>query len=325
MPQVQFKQMIGIISTKNGDWSTDEVIDWIDYLDGKFIRINLENFAIEDFQMLLDTECDVKYKSVLLNTINKFWYRRGIFDFTNHFSGSQFLPQNITVHLHSEYRKMTEAFMNLLIQGKECINRYGNVHPNKFLVLKSAKDVGLKVPASIITNTKSNLKDFHYRHQPLIVKSISDGTNFIIKNEKYALFTSLLNENDIEDLPNTFMPSLIQQYIEKQFEIRAFYLNGKCYSMAIFSQNDEKTQVDFRNYNDEKPNRRSVFQLPKEIETKIDLLMKKFNLNCGSLDLIYSIEKEFVFLEINPVGQFGMVSKPCNYNLEKILAKELLN
>jgi hypothetical protein len=48
-------------------------------------------------------------------------------------------------------------------------------------------------------------------------------------------------------------------------------------------------------------------------------------MNCGSLDLIYSIDNEFVFLEVNPVGQFGMVSKPCNYNLEKILAKELLN
>jgi ATP-GRASP peptide maturase of grasp-with-spasm system len=317
--------MIGIISTKNGDWSTDEVIDWIDYLNGKFVRINLENFTIEDFGILLDTQCDVKYKNLLLNTITKFWYRRGVFDFFNYFLETQFLSKDAILHLHSEYRKTTEVFMQLLVADKVCINRYGNVHPNKFLVLKSANDIGLKVPASIITNTKNSLKDFYYNHQRLIVKSISDGTNFIIEHQKYALFTSLLNESDIQELPNIFMPSLVQEYIEKQFEIRTFYLNGKCYSMAIFSQNDEKTQIDFRNYNDEKPNRRSVFQLPKKIETKIDLLMKKFDMNCGSLDLIYSIDNEFVFLEVNPVGQFGMVSKPCNYNLEKILAKELLN
>jgi hypothetical protein len=31
-----------------------------------------------------------------------------------------------------------------------------------------------------------------------------------------------------------------------------------------------------------------------------------------------------VFLEVNPVGQFGMVSRPCNYQLERKVAELLL-
>ena len=31
-----------------------------------------------------------------------------------------------------------------------------------------------------------------------------------------------------------------------------------------------------------------------------------------------------VFLEVNPVGQFGMVSLPCNYQLEKRIAQYLI-
>jgi hypothetical protein len=31
-----------------------------------------------------------------------------------------------------------------------------------------------------------------------------------------------------------------------------------------------------------------------------------------------------VFLEVNPVGQFGMVSAPCNYHLEKKVAELLI-
>jgi hypothetical protein len=34
---------------------------------------------------------------------------------------------------------------------------------------------------------------------------------------------------------------------------------------------------------------------------------------------------EYVFLEVNPIGQFGMVSAPCNYNLEKKIAQYLIN
>jgi len=37
------------------------------------------------------------------------------------------------------------------------------------------------------------------------------------------------------------------------------------------------------------------------------------------LDLIYSKENEYAFLEINPVGQFGMVSYLCNYHLRQFI------
>ena len=94
--------------------------------------------------------------------------------------------------------------------------------------------------------------------------------------------------------------------------------------MVIFSQNTEGTKTDFRNYNLSKPNRKMRYALPKEIENKIGKLMDSLNLNCGSIDIIYTTKKEYVFLEVNPVGQFGMVSTPCNYALEKQIAKTLI-
>ncbi|WP_447951552.1 hypothetical protein [Chryseobacterium koreense] len=43
-----------------------------------------------------------------------------------------------------------------------------------------------------------------------------------------------------------------------------------------------------------------------------------------SIDMIVNKDWEYYFLEINPVGQFGMISNPCNYFLEKKLAELLL-
>ena len=137
-------------------------------------------------------------------------------------------------------------------------------------------------------------------------------------------YTRELDEELIKSQDEYFFPSLIQEKIDKEFEIRSFYLEGNIYSMAIFSQNDTQTQTDFRHYNSQRPNRTIPYILPEIIQKKIALLMNKLNLICGSLDLIKSKDGNYVFLEVNPNGQFGMISKPCNYQLEKKIANFLI-
>ena len=51
--------------------------------------------------------------------------------------------------------------------------------------------------------------------------------------------------------------------------------------------------------------------------------MDALHLETGSLDLVKTIDGRLVFLEVNPVGQFGMVSIPCNYHLERNIAAAL--
>jgi pyruvate carboxylase len=100
-------------------------------------------------------------------------------------------------------------------------------------------------------------------------------------------------------------------------------LKKKFYTMAIFSQLDRQTSTDFRKYNKQKPNRNVPYLLPKNIKNKIIKLMENCNLNTGSIDMIVDKDDNYIFLEINPVGQFGMVSIPCNYFLEREIALEL--
>lgn len=94
--------------------------------------------------------------------------------------------------------------------------------------------------------------------------------------------------------------------------------------MAIFSQEDQQTEVDFRNYNFEKPNRTVPFLLPIDLQEKLIQLMKNLHLKSGSIDMVLTEEGDYVFLEVNPVGQFGMVSSPCNYELSKLIAETLI-
>jgi hypothetical protein len=54
------------------------------------------------------------------------------------------------------------------------------------------------------------------------------------------------------------------------------------------------------------------------------MAISSVELSTGSLDLVRCPDGRFVFLEVNPVGQFGMISQPCNYRLEKEVAAHLL-
>jgi ATP-GRASP peptide maturase of grasp-with-spasm system len=194
---------------------------------------------------------------------------------------------------------------------------------NKLTVLRFASNEGLIIPETILATTKKDIENFKQKHKNIITKALSELVQLEYKNKIYASYTSEIKELNYLSDTDIITPTLIQNKIEKSFEIRTFYLNGKFFSMAIFSQSIARTSLDFRLYSNERPNRNVPFKLPKNIEIKLEKLCNRLNLNTCSIDLIYNKDKQFIFLEINPVGQFGMTSKPCNYKLDKLIAESL--
>lgn len=96
--------------------------------------------------------------------------------------------------------------------------------------------------------------------------------------------------------------------------------------MAIFSQLDTESELDFRDVdvNGAHPNRMVPYQLPNDIGLRIRQLMKRLNLESGSIDMIVDDNDDYYFLEVNPVGQFNFVSEVCNYYIEKDIAFSLI-
>ena len=222
----------------------------------------------------------------------------------------------------AEQKAFFDAFCELH-KDKKWLNRHHNSRISKIFQLLEAKTVGLDFPESRIISSKNEITKFH--SQKIIIKPIQDVSHIHINGEPYTQYTTVCTKEMIDQLNDTFFPCLCQKFIDKNLEIRAFFLEGKIYSMGICSTFDEQTQIDFRRYNRKHPNRVIPYQLPDHIEEKITLLMRNLSLNCGSLDLILGNDGRYYFLEVNPVGQFGMVSKPCNYDLENAIAKFLIS
>lgn len=239
---------------------------------------------------------------------------------------SQGLSGEIGSYRQSEFRGLSHYFFNLL-KDKPSLGSwfYSGKDPSKARQLLLAAEAGLAVPDTIVTDSRSRLEAFINDYPKVICKNISEIGFFRFANRGSATYTAVIDKKDLADIPDTFYPSLFQEAIEKQFEIRVFVLGDELYSMAIFSSDDSQTEVDFRRYNYVNPNRTVPIDLPQTVCEKVKEFMRKAELETGSLDLILSRTGEYYFLEVNPGGQFSMVSIPCNYHLEKKMAEYLLN
>ena len=170
---------------------------------------------------------------------------------------------------------------------------------------------------------KKELIKFKNVQGRIINKSIKNSFQIVNESISYYNHTECVTDEIIENIEDTFFPSLFQEELNKSFELRIVFVNTCLWTMAIFSQNDEKTKVDLRNYNLDKPNRKVPFILPDRIKRKVIKFIGLSGLNIGAIDMVVTRDNRYVFLECNPNGQINMVSENCNYPIEKYIAEQL--
>lgn len=330
-----------LIFSQDFESTTNVVLQWLEYYDQKFYRINTEDHVECNYIKLLGTELRFeliinKKDYIRSSDIKSFWYRKGNVtinklskELLSRVSPFQAANEAIYKHLNREIGAIDTIIYNNLENHTISLGKVSNAVNNKIVHFQIARSLGLGIPDSYICTQKADLIQL-LRDNPskqFVVKAISDVTFFEFQENgedvSYAMYTEVFEQSRIEELSNTFFPSLLQEKLNKRYELRIFYLDGEFYPMAIFSQRDPQTRVDFRKYNRKNPNRRVPFKLPTRISLALRSLMTLLDLNTGSIDMIVTPEFKYYFLEVNPVGQFGMVSSPCNYYLERKIARIL--
>jgi ATP-GRASP peptide maturase of grasp-with-spasm system len=315
--------MILIIS-ENNDYFTDKVIEWLLYFGiSDLVRINeSDKIFVKEIDLRQDGNfCfSLNGKDIWASDVDFFWYRRGnlnpLVDKKFDFKDNK-MNEDIDKFLFHEW-KVCKNFILHLLHKKPSLGNFFLSEVNKLVNLEIAKECGLDVPITYIASNPKRLQSFHNIY-PSITKPIGEVMPIMYDKGYFMMYSSEFEEKYFSE-KQTIVPSLLQEKIHKHFEIRVFVMFDRLYSMAIFSQRNEKTNIDYRNYDDEKPNRMIPYKLPLSIEQKILFFMNKINLNTGSLDLIRTFDGRFIFLEINPAGNIEMIDVNCNYNIDKEIA-----
>lgn len=315
--------MILVIGDTN-DITTNIAMEWIRHYTKDVKRINFSGYTPLNSLKITNQTCTSKIACIDTSKVEKIWHRRG---------SMRFLPstlRNTTSSLYTYLKKEEDSLLksleDILGDTKEYIGSYHKEVENyKIDYLLKAKDCGIRIPDTLITTSKKELQSFFNAYDQIITKDIRYGIKIKTQDSgMYSAGTFVVSEDMITSMKEHFAPTLVQEKVDKKYEIRVFFFKTTLYPMAILSQNDTKTSVDYRNYNREKPNRNVPVLLPKHIEQKVLNFIKRSRLSTGSIDLIVDRSDDYIFLEVNPQGQLDWVSKHCNYYIEKNIAEYLV-
>jgi glutathione synthase/RimK-type ligase-like ATP-grasp enzyme len=175
--------------------------------------------------------------------------------------------------------------------------RHGEV---KALQLAEASKAGLKTPHTLISNDVTRatafvdaLGDAECAIKPLMAVGVTDDQGY-----RLPLTTTLPPGHSLESV--ALAPTMFQPYVDKAFELRCVVIGEEIFCAKMDSQANEDSRLDWRGGHPE----HEVFALPEQVQASLRRLMDSFGLNFASLDMIVTPEGDFVFLELNPNGQW---------------------
>jgi glutathione synthase/RimK-type ligase-like ATP-grasp enzyme len=123
------------------------------------------------------------------------------------------------------------------------------------------------------------------------------------ENISCSIYTTPIREQDLALLDTIRLaPGFFQEYIPKRVELRVTIIGDDIFTAELHSQVHEETCYDWRHYEVEIP--MYEHQLPVEIAEQCLALTKAYGLNFSTSDLILTPDGRYVFLEMNPNGQF---------------------
>jgi MvdC family ATP-grasp ribosomal peptide maturase len=195
---------------------------------------------------------------------------------------------------------------------------------DKFRQLAAAIRHGFSVPRTLVTNNPDEVRAFFEDLKGNVVTKLLTALSFSMDGRAAAMHTSLMRRDHLDKLDSLrFCPMVFQEHISKAFELRIAYVGGRCFAGAIDASKSANGHVDWRKSGpDECPFRK--VDVPDELAARIDSLMKDLGLGFGALDVIRTPEGEYVFLEVNPVGEWGMLERDLDLPIADAIAEELL-
>lgn len=209
---------------------------------------------------------------------------------------------------NNESRGAIRSFLSVLkckwVNRKETVDYLAS---NKLYQQLIANQTGLLVPATLISNNPESVISFSTPKEGLLLKSI--GYIKLDEEDRKFIYSQRFSHNELIESTEAIRrcPIFCQEYVQKFYEHRVMVIGCRVLACRIDSQASEKTKVDWRHYDFENV-KHSPVELPFSIQENLLRFMKAIGLQYGAIDLIETPKGEFVFLEVNPSGQWGWIA-----------------
>ncbi len=178
-----------------------------------------------------------------------------------------------------------------------------------------AKEIGFKIPPTILTNNKISLDSY-----------VKNYGNALILREfcapPYSFPPIHLDLSKISFKNFSSSPVCFQQYIDKDYELRVVVLFDSIYPCKIYSQDSKLTEKDWRVHDDANV-KWELIKLPIEVNRKLIKIKDALKLNWCSVDLIVDKKGEYYYLETNRPGAHYWLDLFVGLDISKEIVKHL--
>lgn len=189
---------------------------------------------------------------------------------------------------------------------------------NKLVQLREAHRAGLDIPPTVVGNDPDEVRALWAACRGQVVakmltpvaRSMGPGP---------AVYTSALRESDLDDLDGLALaPMIFQERVDKLRELRVVYVAGRCFVGSLDAVAD-----DWRRPVEPRPSPWRIGELPDDVAGRLDAVMRALHLRFGVADVLVARDGSYRFLELNPVGEWGMLERDLDLPIADAIAEEL--
>ena len=260
--------------------------------------------------------------SVQLSDVTAIWHRR--------LRVAKQLPDSMDEQLRraskqESHRTLFSAFASVDTFVMDPVLRIRQAE-HKQLQLRLARDVGFDIPRTLMSNDPKAVRAFAETCGGTVMTKMLSSFAILEEGAEQVMFTTPLKGSDFDHLDELrFCPMTFQERIEKALELRVTIVGERVFAASIDSQSLERSQTDWRREGRQLALEWKPFELPAEIEQRLLALMDALHLNYGAADLILTPEGRFVFLEVNPSGEFFWIERSQGHAISDAIADLLLD
>ncbi len=310
-----------LIVTNKTDITADLVVLELQRRGAPYVRFNTEDFP-QKVQVAWTLGTDgvdgyLRFPRVdlSLRDIRSVWYRRpsapDIAESVRSSGFRKFARRESQEALLGLWRTLDCFWMSF----PDAIN-YAGYKPRQ---LVAASRLGFRVPKTLISNSPEDAERFRSQHGQVIAKPLYSGDIEHEGHNKVVFATPIAPTNLAASRNIHLAPTLFQEYIQKELELRVTVIGTVVFAASINSQDVTGALHDWRRASPETLCFRS-YQLPHPVSEKCARLVASFGLTFGTIDLAKTPSGEYVFFELNPNGQWGWLESPTGDPYTKTIA-----
>ncbi|AXH00916.1 hypothetical protein DVJ83_17570 (plasmid) [Deinococcus wulumuqiensis] len=226
-----------------------------------------------------------------IQDIGAVWYRRPLpFQLPEHLSHDERMFARKEL---SEYLRGLWLSMNCFWVDQPHLIRQADY---KLEQLKRAKQFGFHIPRTMITNQPAKVREFYRACSGQMIYKVLSTPSLMTEErlmtrtdveteqaqteapEDLIVKTTLVGEDQMEVLETIRLtPSLFQEYVPKQHELRVTIIGNEVFAAEIHSQERPETSIDWRDYSVSIPYRRA--DLPPTVSDACLNFVKSYGLH----------------------------------------------